>query len=67
MKKCRVCNRKLRNYKSIQRGIGPTCERKYLEDLYKKKQISIDDILQQKKGENEYGKRRYKSKSDCYR
>lgn len=52
MNKCRICNRKLMNYKSIQRGMGPVCEQKYLEKLYKEKQILVDDILQQKKGEN---------------
>lgn len=48
--KCRICNRKLRNWKSIQRGIGPTCERNYLDKVYKEKQITIEDLLQ-KKGE----------------
>ena len=48
MKKCRVCNRKLRNYKSIQKGMGPVCEQKYLEKLYKEKQISIEDIREER-------------------
>ena len=43
--KCKICNRKLKNWKSIQRGIGPTCERNYLDKLYKEKQISIEDML----------------------
>ena len=58
--KCKICSRKLKNRKSIQRGMGPTCERKYLEKLYKEKQISIEDILKedekQKKGEVVNGK-----------
>ncbi len=41
---CKICNRKLKSWKSIQRGIGPTCEQKYLDKLYKEKQITIEDI-----------------------
>ena len=48
--KCKICNRKLRNWKSIQRGIGPTCEGKYLDKIYKETQITIEDLIQ-KKGE----------------
>lgn len=48
--KCKICNRKLKNWKSIQRGIGPTCERRYLDKIYKETQITIEDLLQ-KKGE----------------
>lgn len=33
--KCKICNRKLKNWKSIQRGIGPTCERRYLDKIYR--------------------------------
>ena len=47
--RCKLCGRKLKNWKSIQRGLGPTCELKYLDDIYKKQQISINDVLQQKK------------------
>lgn len=48
--RCKLCNRKLKNWESIQRGIGPTCERKYLDNIYKTQQISIEELLQ-KKGE----------------
>jgi len=47
---CKICGRKLRNFQSIQRGIGPTCERVYLDKIYKETQITIEDLLQ-KKGE----------------
>lgn len=43
--KCKICGRKLKNFKSIQRGIGPTCEAKTLQDFYKKSQITIEEIL----------------------
>ncbi len=48
--RCKKCNKKLRNWKSIQRGFGPVCEQKYLDNIYKETQISIEDLLQ-KKGE----------------
>ena len=51
--KCKICNRKLKNWKSIQRGIGPTCERKYLDKIYKETQISIEDILQKEENTKE--------------
>ena len=54
--KCKICNRKLRNWKSIQRGIGPTCERNYLDKLYKEKQISIEDILKTDKRKEKLNK-----------
>ena len=49
MKECRICGRKLRNWRSVRKGIGPTCEQKYLSELYEQKQISIDDLLKQQK------------------
>lgn len=49
MNRCKICGRKLRNQRSIQRGIGPTCEARTLQDFYKKSQITIEEIL--KKGE----------------
>lgn len=49
---CRMCNKELKTWKSIQRGFGPICEKKYLEDVYKNQQISMD-ILVQKKGEKD--------------
>ena len=42
---CKRCGRKLRNNKSKEKQIGPTCEKKLLLDFYKKRQITIDDIL----------------------
>lgn len=42
---CRRCKRILKNKNSIKRGCGPTCEKKLLQDFYKKRQITIDDIL----------------------
>lgn len=45
MNRCKICGRKLRNFKSIQRGIGPTCEAKYLQDFYEKSQITMEEII----------------------
>ena len=42
---CKRCGRKLKNKKSMEKQIGPTCEKKLLLDFYKKRQITIDDIL----------------------
>lgn len=42
---CKRCGRKLKNKISIKKQYGPTCERKALQDFYKKRQITIDDIL----------------------
>lgn len=54
------CGRKLKNKKSIKKGYGPTCEQKLLQDFYKKRQITIDDILKGKESvENE---RQYEKK-----
>ena len=47
---CRMCGKELKAWKSIQRGFGPRCERKYLEDVYKNQQITMDNLVQ-KKGE----------------
>ncbi len=49
---CRMCGKELKTWKSIQKGFGPICEKKYLEDVYKNQQVSID-ILVQKKGEKD--------------
>lgn len=49
---CRMCGKELKTWKSIQKGFGPVCEKKYLEDVYKNQQISMD-ILVQKKGEKD--------------
>lgn len=48
--KCRMCGKELKTWKSIQRGFGPICEQKYLNDVYKNQQLTMDVILQ-KKGE----------------
>lgn len=51
--KCRMCGRELRTWKSIQRGFGEVCERKFLKDVYENQQIKIEEIL--RKGEKENG------------
>lgn len=43
---CKMCGKELKTWKSIQKGFGPVCERKYLNKLYKEKQISIEDMIQ---------------------
>ena len=47
---CRMCGKELKTWKSIQKGFGPVCEKKYLNDVYNNQQINIETILQ-KKGE----------------
>lgn len=49
---CKICGRRLKSWKSIQRGVGATCENKYLNNLYKKQQLTIDSIVNEapKKG-----------------
>ncbi len=49
---CRMCGKELKTWKSIQKGFGPVCERKYLNDVYKNQQITMD-FLVQKKGEKD--------------
>lgn len=44
---CKRCGRKLKNKNSIKKQYGPTCEKKLLQDFYKKRQITIDDILRE--------------------
>lgn len=51
--KCRMCGRELRTWKSIQRGFGEICERKFLKDVYENQQIKIEEIL--RRGEKENG------------
>lgn len=46
--KCRVCGKELRTWKSIQRGFGPICEKRYLNDIYKNQQMTIDNVLLKK-------------------
>ena len=45
---CRMCGKELKTWRSIQKGFGPICEKKYLEDVYKNQQISMDNILNEK-------------------
>lgn len=47
---CRMCGKELKTWNSIQKGFGPVCERKYLNDVYKNQQMSFENIVQ-KKGE----------------
>ena len=51
--RCKLCGRKLKNWKSIQRGMGSICERNYLDKIYKETQISIEDILQKEENTKE--------------
>lgn len=51
--KCRMCGRELRTWKSIQRGFGEVCERKFLKDVYENQQIKIEEIL--RRGEKDNG------------
>lgn len=41
--RCSVCGRKLKNLKSIRRGIGTTCEKKLLEEL-NKNQMKLEEL-----------------------
>ena len=45
------CGKELKTWRSIQKGFGPVCEKKYLNDVYKNQQLSMDTLLQ-KRGEN---------------
>lgn len=42
---CRMCGKELKTWRSIQKGFGPICEKKYLEDVYKNQQISVENVL----------------------
>ena len=46
--RCKLCGRKLKNWKSIQQGMGPTCENKYLDKLYASQQIILDFLIKDK-------------------
>ena len=52
---CRMCGKELKTWKSIQKGFGPICEKRYLTDVYKNQQISMESILQKKGEVKEYG------------
>lgn len=47
---CRMCGKELKTWRRIQKGFGPVCEKKYINDVYKNQQLTMDVILQ-KKGE----------------
>lgn len=46
--KCRMCGKELKTWRSIQKGFGPVCEKKYLDDVYNNQQINIETILQRR-------------------
>ncbi len=41
--KCSMCGKKLKTWKSIQKGIGSKCEKKLLEKL-NKNQMKMEDL-----------------------
>ena len=47
---CGRCNRKLKSAKSIEKGFGPSCYKKHLQDLadaeFEKIQITMDEVMQ---------------------
>lgn len=49
---CRMCGKELKTWRSMQKGFGPVCERKYLNYVYKNQQVNIDSLAQ-KKGEKD--------------
>lgn len=53
---CRMCGKELKTWKSIQKGFGPICERRYLNDVYKNQQITFDNIIQKKGDSKKYVK-----------
>lgn len=46
--KCRMCGKELKTWKSIQKGFGPICEKRYINDVYKNQQISMETIIKEK-------------------
>lgn len=54
--KCRMCGKELKTWRSIQRGFGPICERRYLNDVYNNQQMTLESILQKKGEIKENGK-----------
>lgn len=44
---CRMCGKELKTWKSIQKGFGPVCERKYINDVYKNQQMTLDNLLKE--------------------
>lgn len=49
--KCRMCGKELKTWKSIQKGFGPVCEKRYLEDVYRNQQICVEHLEQKIGGE----------------
>ena len=47
---CRMCGKELKTWKSIQKGFGPICEKRYLNDVYKNQQMTVDTILKERRG-----------------
>ncbi len=45
---CRMCGKELKTWRSIQKGFGPICERNYLNDVYKNRQITMNNLLRKK-------------------
>lgn len=45
---CKRCGKELKTWNSIQKGFGPICEKKYLDEIYTSQQIAIDSILTNK-------------------
>lgn len=41
--RCKLCNKKLKTWQSVLKGLGPECEKKYLEEL-EKKQLKMEDL-----------------------
>lgn len=50
LKKCPDIQDK--SLRSIQKGFGPVCEKKYLNDVYKNQQLTMDTILKERRGNN---------------
>lgn len=46
--KCRMCGKELKTWKSIQKGFGPVCEKRYINDVYRNQQISMETIIKEK-------------------
>ena len=46
---CRMCGKELKTWKSIQKGFGPVCEKKYLNDVYKNQQMTVENLLKNTK------------------
>lgn len=47
--KCRMCGKELKTWSSIQKGFGPICERKYLNDVYNNQQVTFDTFIHERK------------------